>query len=107
MRCFFIVLIVAILPFPSLSAAAEKYYVAADIANVRDNPNGAVISKLSRGTAVEVHQVSAGWSRITPSGNNNHWIHSGLLCSTPLCYTAASQNNAPSLQSWTQTKSCY
>lgn len=96
MHCFFIVLIVAILSFPSLSMAVDKHYFAVKTVNVRDNHNGDVKSKLSRGLAVGAHQVSADWSLITPSDNNSLWIHSSLLCSAPSCYTVASPDIAPS-----------
>jgi uncharacterized protein YgiM (DUF1202 family) len=65
--------------------AAERMYVRVESANVRSGPDGEIIGNLERGTAVEVHDHSGPWSRISVDYDVPEWIHSSLLCSDESC----------------------
>lgn len=75
-------------------AAEELMYVAVDTANVRDDPDGEVLSKLRRGADVVVFDTSGDWSRISEMNASPEWVSSSLLCDAVDCWKVAGRSNA-------------
>lgn len=71
---------------PSTVSVSYTRYVATQSANlnVRNAPNGKVISSLRKGTAVRVTGVSGLWSKI--SSPVNGWVSTNYLSSTNVAY---------------------
>jgi hypothetical protein len=63
-----------------------EHYVSADTLNVREPPNGKVISKLQRGAKVHIYQNANDWVRISVDCQPAKWLSSKSLCSGPNCY---------------------
>lgn len=72
-------------PPPVLPPSIDQY-VSADKLNVRDQPNGKVISKLQRGEKVQVYEKASDWVRISIDGQPAKWLSSKSLCSGSNCY---------------------
>lgn len=78
-------------------------FVSADSLNVRSEPNGEIISKLSRGVSVNVYDKSGDWARLSDSNSSPKWVHSKFLCSDVDCWkekktsTASRNKNAVSI----------
>jgi SH3-like domain-containing protein len=67
---------------PQPSQVSYTRYVATQSLNlnVRNNPNGAIIGSLPKGTQVTVYDTVDGWSRI----GDSRWVSSAYLSSTPV-----------------------
>lgn len=78
-----------LLSFPL--AAEERMYVAVDTVNVRDDPDGLLLSKLHRGAEVSVYDTSGDWSRISEMNASPEWVNSSLLCDVENCWAATAR----------------
>ncbi|UVK91115.1 SH3 domain-containing protein [Pseudomonas sp. B21-051] len=66
-------------PSPPPAPLVDQY-VSADKLNIRDQPGGKVISKLSRGAKVQVFEKRDDWVRISVDGQPAKWLSSKSLC---------------------------
>ncbi|UWF47882.1 SH3 domain-containing protein [Pseudomonas sp. N3-W] len=78
------------------TASTVDQYVSADKLNIRDQPSGKVISKLSRGAKVQVFEKRDDWVRISIDGQPAKWLSSKSLCSGSNCYVASKPKPSPS-----------
>lgn len=67
---------------------AVEEFVNADTLNVRDRPDGKVISKVSRGGKVRIYEraKNAPWARISADGSPAQWVSAASLCDSPGCH---------------------
>lgn|GEM_PF-744226 len=72
----------------------EPYFVATDVLNQRDNPNGTVVGTLHRGALVDVFETAQGWARISSGGNPSRWVSAKLLCKGEECATKRNEDDA-------------
>jgi hypothetical protein len=81
---------------PEQPGAADEF-VNADSLNVRDRPDGKVISKVSRGGKVRVYEraKNAGWARISADGSPAQWVSASSLCGSPGCHVARASAAVP------------
>lgn len=49
-------------------------FVAVDVLNVRDAPNGNVVGSMGRGTRIDVYETADGWSRVSATGTSPRWV---------------------------------
>lgn len=82
--------LVSTTPASSAPAPAIDQFVSAEKLNVRDQPNGKVISKLKRGDRVQVFEKRNDWVRISIDGQPGKWLSSKSLCSGSNCYVVSS-----------------
>lgn len=85
---------------PEQTANAEEF-VNADRLNVRDRPDGKVVSKVNRGDKVRIYErtQSLVWARISTDGSSARWVSAASLCDSPGCYDPrASTAMAPVLR---------
>ncbi|WP_318653955.1 SH3 domain-containing protein [Pseudomonas sp. Y24-6] len=75
-------------PSPTPAPSVDQY-VNANQLNIRDQPGGKVISKLSRGAKVQVFEKRDDWVRISIDGQPAKWLSSNSLCSGSNCYIAS------------------
>ncbi|EJN20252.1 SH3 domain-containing protein [Pseudomonas sp. GM80] len=80
------------LPTP---APSVDQYVNADKLNVRDQPDGKIISKLSRGDTIQVFEQRAEWVRISTDGQPAKWLSSKSLCSGTNCFIVSKPKPSP------------
>lgn len=73
----------------SAPTSASEHFVSADNLNVRDQPNGNVISELKRGEKVQVFETKNEWARISIDGQSSKWLSSKSLCSRSGCYVVS------------------
>lgn len=78
-------------------AGTADGFVNADTLNVRDRPNGRVISKVSRGGKVRIYEraKNSAWARISADGVPAQWVSASSLCDTPGCHAARSSATVP------------
>lgn len=83
---------------PEQTANAEEF-VNAETLNVRDRPDGKVVSKVSRGGKVRIYErtQNAAWARISADGSPAHWVSAASLCDSPGCHGLSASTAAPSV----------
>lgn len=64
----------------------EERFVNTAILNVRDKPNGKIISKKQRGDTVSIYETKDGWARIVDSSLDPQWVSFKSLCKDENCY---------------------
>jgi hypothetical protein len=86
-------------PVPDQASTAEEF-VNADTLNVRDRPDGRVISKVNRGGKVRIYEraKNAAWARISADGSPAQWVSASSLCDSPGCHVARASAAAVSVQ---------
>jgi len=72
-------------PSAPTARAVNEQFVSVDNLNVRDQPDGKVISKLKRGEKVQVFETRKEWARISIDGQPSKWLSSKSLCSGSGC----------------------
>ncbi|WP_199637325.1 SH3 domain-containing protein [Serratia sp. PAMC26656] len=82
-------------PQPQNDAPLPTKYVAADRLNVRNAPNGKVITSLKRGQSITIYQESDNWAKITPGNQSSQWVSIKSLCHGDKCYQKSRQAPAP------------
>ncbi|MDT3250983.1 SH3 domain-containing protein [Serratia sp. root2] len=82
-------------PQPQSDIPQSTKYVAADRLNVRNAPNGKVITSLKRGQSITVYQERDNWARITPGNQSSQWVSTKSLCHGDRCYQKNRQALAP------------
>lgn len=82
-------------PSPPPAPLVDQY-VSTDKLNIRDQPGGKIISKLSRGAKVQVFEKRDDWVRISVDGQPAKWLSSKSLCTGSNCYTASKPKQSPS-----------
>lgn len=75
-------------PSAPTARAVNEQFVSVDNLNVRDQPDGKVISKLKHGEKVQVFETRKEWARISIDGQSSKWLSSKSLCSGSGCYVA-------------------
>ncbi|WP_408600491.1 SH3 domain-containing protein [Pseudomonas sp. PLMAX] len=78
------------------TASTVEQYVNVNKLNIRDQPGGKVISKLSRGDKIQVFEKRDDWVRISIDGQPAKWLSSKSLCSGSNCYVASQLKPSPS-----------
>ena len=78
-------LLIVALWWSSTLLANEIRYVGVNVANVRNQPNGAKIGQLKRGVQLTISTAQDGWVRIIDAEASNRWIAEKLLCGEPGC----------------------
>ena len=63
----------------------ETKYVNTNKLNVRNKPDGKIITTLKRGQKITVYENDSNWVRISPDGEPMNWVSSKLLCDTAEC----------------------
>lgn len=82
-------------PQPENDTPQSTKYVAADRLNVRNAPNGKVITSLKRGQSITIYQESDNWAKITPGNQSSQWVSTKSLCHGDKCYQKSRQTPAP------------
>ncbi|MHC8383977.1 SH3 domain-containing protein [Pseudomonas sp. LB3P14] len=70
-------------------ASSSDQFVRAEKLNIRDQPGGKIISKLSRGDKIQVFEQLDDWVRISIDGQPAKWLSSKSICSGSNCYVAS------------------
>ncbi|ANS42377.1 SH3 domain-containing protein [Serratia inhibens] len=83
------------LPQPENDTPQATKYVAADRLNVRNAPNGKVITSLKRGQSITIYQERDNWAKITPGNQPSQWVSTKSLCHGEACYRKNRQALAP------------
>lgn len=85
----------AVAPRPVQTVDPEEF-VNADALNVRDRPDGKVVSKVRRGAKVAIYERSPNslWARISADGLSPQWVSVQSLCNGPACYSTTNQRSA-------------
>ncbi|WP_241679102.1 SH3 domain-containing protein [Pseudomonas kitaguniensis] len=76
----------SVAPTPPAPPPPIEQYVSTDTLNVRNQPDGRVITKLKRGTKVQVYEKANDWARISIDGQPAKWLSSKSLCGGSNCY---------------------
>lgn len=79
-------------PEPVVTPMPADQFVSADKLNLRDRPNGKVISSLKRGDKVQVFEKQKEWVRVSIDGQPAQWLSSKSLCSGANCYITSKQS---------------
>ncbi len=81
---------------PEQTVAPEEF-VNTDTLNVRDRPEGKVVSKVSRGGKVRIYERTANssWARISADGLPAQWVSALSLCNGPGCHSPTLQLATP------------
>lgn len=94
-------------PQPQNDAPLPTKYVAADRLNVRNAPNGKVITSLRRGQSITIYQESDNWVKITPDNQSSQWVSIKSLCHGDKCYQKSRQAPAPKQPAYRPTPKRY
>ncbi|AWL28991.1 hypothetical protein DJ533_10640 [Acinetobacter defluvii] len=94
----------------------EERFVNTAILNVRDKPNGKILSKKQRGNSVSIYEINNGWARIADNSLDPEWVFFTSLCKGEGCYIVKSeikkqnfvhQRNANSIPSVSNNSASY